>query len=87
MADKFSSRNEGLESPPRNLKVITPVDDVTDLDDITRAITVTTAGLIYADGADSGVNVPFYAPAGQTSCRLKRIYLTGTTAVGIVAWW
>lgn len=82
MSDYFENHQPGLESPPSGLTVITP-DDATDLPWATRALNVTTSGLVYVTtvNGDSG---DIYVAAGSVfPIRATRVWDTGTTATGI----
>lgn len=81
--DPFKDYTQGLESPATRLAEIVP-DDVNDLAFVTRAITVATSGHLQVTtaGGDTG---RFFLSAGVPfPIRVRRIFVTGTTAGGIV---
>ena len=80
--DTFETHAPSLSSPAERIEAITP-SDTNDLQAVTRAINVATAGtlaVITANGETSDV----YVAAGITfPLRVRRVLSTGTTATGI----
>jgi hypothetical protein len=60
----------------------TPNDNA-DLPYETRGLIVGVAGNVKVTGAD-GVVDTYALPVGQISCRVRRVWATGTTATGLV---
>jgi hypothetical protein len=84
MTDKFANHNTGLESPAVSLDAITP-DDSADLPWITRAVAVSGSGMLRVTTVDGSEGQIFVAAGVPFPIRLRRVWLTGTTATGIVA--
>lgn len=67
--------------------VVSPSNTV-DLTVPTLALTVTVAGVVTVDMVGTGTNVAIPVAAGVIHrLRVTRVYVTGTTATGIVALW
>lgn len=83
--DKFTYHPDQLDSPPRHAYDVVPSDSV-DLPFATRGIMVATAGSLRVTfvGGET-VTLPALAAGMTHAARLSRIWLTGTTATGIVA--
>lgn len=82
MPDPFSSRSRRPADPPVTVFDITP-NDGADLPQSTIALNVATPGTVRVttvDGSTSDVEIR----AGESfPLRVKRVWLTGTTATGI----
>ncbi|MBM7045436.1 hypothetical protein [Rhizobium lusitanum] len=86
--DYFQYTND-LSSPATHCALVTPSDTV-DLTEITRAVAFTAAGTLKVtmQGGETVV-IPSGAlsPGQMNPMRVTRIWATGTTATGLVAWW
>lgn len=84
MSDEFASQKTALNSPANHAFAITPADG-SDLDHVTRGIYVGGAGNLKVDMA-GGETVTFTGLAVGVvhALRVKRVYLTGTTATAIL---
>lgn len=85
MKDEFESYTTSLTSPARDADVIVP-NDAADLNAVTRAIYVGSAGDLQVQMA-SGQTVTFEnVLAGVVyPIRAARVLATGTTAAGLIA--
>lgn len=85
--DVFKNRAKGLSSPATGLLDITPSDNA-DLEIMTRAIMITTAGdvaVVMQDGSTG--TIPALQPGVPYPFRIRRILATGTVATGIVGFY
>ena len=81
--DLFDSFVNSITGPASGQFDVTP-DDANDLAFVTRAIMVSTPGVINATWSDGTTSLSAPLIAGvQYSMRLTRILSTGTTATGI----
>lgn len=85
MAGLFSKFTTGLSSPGKHAAAVTPNDSV-DLGTYARALLVGTSGDIKVDTV-GGETVTIVAFSGILPLRVKRVYLTGTSALNITAIW
>ena len=86
MADPFAGYSAGLESPASRHYSVTPADG-TDLDPRPRALRIGGAGNI-AIRDEGGTDITYTVTAGEVmTIRAVRVLDTGTTAIGIVAWY
>ena len=77
----------GLLTPLTHAVTVVPSDTV-DLVFVTRAITVTTSGLVYVNTFGGETNVPIFVGAGQPfPIRVTRIYATGFAAGTVTSHW
>ena len=82
--DRFKGITEALNSPAARAFAITPNDDA-ELTTATRGLQVAVDGLLTADFLDEGDNIQVYCLAGIAyPYRVKKVYVTGTDATGIV---
>ncbi|MEM7509080.1 MAG: hypothetical protein AAF415_20360 [Pseudomonadota bacterium] len=81
--DQFENHAPGLESPATRLVEITP-DDATELQFVTRAITVENSGHLQIVTAGGDTGRLFVAAGVPFPIRARQIMATGTTASGIV---
>jgi hypothetical protein len=87
MTDTFKGHSQNLIAPPASAVEVTP-SDTADLAFATRAIYVGTAGNLKARMLDGTEVTLSNVQAGcQYAMRVDRIFSTGTTASGIVAFW
>lgn len=88
MADAFSDRQSGLESPAGDAAAITP-DDSNDLPTSARAIYVGGGGDIVLDTVKGETSILFKAvPQGTIlPVRAKRVRASSTTATNLIALW
>jgi hypothetical protein len=86
--DTFSNFQGGLQSPPRNSFAITP-SDTAELPFVTRSIYVGGTGdLTVRLAGDAGQLLIKAVPAGRTPpLRVRQVYVTGTTATGLVGFY
>lgn len=87
--DTFSNYQEGLESPPENVALITP-HDTNELSYATRGISFGTAGdLKVVTVGGQTVTIPDGALAAGVihPLRVVQVYSTGTAAAYIVGYW
>ncbi|MEL6734364.1 MAG: hypothetical protein AAFO98_00565 [Pseudomonadota bacterium] len=84
MSDPFKNYTPGLESPATSVEAITP-DDGTDLVQPSRALNVAQSGLVQITTLDDTTATVFIAAGIPFPVRAKRVWATGTTAVGIVS--
>lgn len=87
--EPFPPREQGWESPARHVALVTP-DDATDLTTATRGISLAAAGAVKVTTAGGEtVTIPSGALAagGIHPIQVVRVWATGTTATGIVAYW
>ncbi len=82
MTDTFKSHMTGLRDPIERAVNITPSDS-DDLDVVTRAVYVGTAGDLRVTML-SGEIVTLLAGQGWHPIRVSRVWATGTTAAAIV---
>ncbi|GFE52462.1 hypothetical protein So717_42150 [Roseobacter cerasinus] len=83
MTDFFESYQPGLDSPPASLTAIVPSDSA-DLPRATRAINVSSAGVVRVTTVN-GDEAQVYVAAGIAfPLRARRVWATGTDATGIV---
>lgn len=85
MARKFDDHQPGLTSPASDAKIVTP-NDAADLPDgPCRGLYIGTAGNLKVTTLDgTAVDLPDH-PAGYAPLRVKRVWATGTGALGIRA--
>ena len=82
--DRFASYAPSWSTPSPGRVPVTP-SDAEPLPFVTRSLKVTGAGNVRAACADGSI-VPFAAAAGETiPGQFVRVFLTGTTATGILA--
>lgn len=81
--DQFEHHNQSLESPATRLIEIIP-SDTAELDVITRAITVETAGHLQVVTSAGDAGRLFVAAGVPFPIRVRQVLATGTTAGGIV---
>ncbi len=82
--DAFAAFSKGLDAPATKAFDITP-SDTADLAEIPRYVYVGSAGDLKVDMMDGGTVTFTAVPAGTLlPIRVTRVYLTGTTATGIV---
>lgn len=78
-----------LFGPPSNFAAIAPNDGIDLPSGVTRGIYVGVAGNIKITGSDdtdaNAVIVP--VPVGFSPISVKKVWLTGTTATGLIAAW
>lgn len=87
--DTFSAYKEGLDSPYRNVALVTP-HDTNELSYVTRAISFGTAGdLKVVTVGGQTVTIPNGALGAGVihRLRIKQVYSTGTAAADIVVYW
>jgi len=86
MADDSFNGIKSFEGPATHAAAITPVD-ATDLAEITRGIFTGSGGsIVVLLGGDTATVTLTNVPAGIVlPLRIKRVYLTGTTATGLIA--
>ena len=87
--DSMATYQEGLESPPKNVALITP-HDTNELSYVTRGISFGTAGdLKVVTAGGQTVTIPSGALAAGVihPMRVKQVYSTGTAAADIVGYW
>ena len=82
MADAFSSYTRSLDDPAISVFEITP-DDSTDLAQVTTALNVASPGTVRVTTADGSVSDVTIQPGHLFPLRVRRVWLTGTTATGI----
>lgn len=82
--DKFADYLIGLESPATELLAVTP-DDGVDLERVSRALNVATAGSVQLTTLGGDTATVYVAPGSAFPVRAVRVWATGTTATGIVA--
>jgi hypothetical protein len=78
------NHHTGLESPAISLMAVTP-DDGSDLPWITRAVSVEVPGVLRVTTADGSEGEIFVTAGMPFPIRIRRVWMTGTTATGIVA--
>lgn len=83
MPDTFANRTRTPSDPVVSIFDITPDDD-TDLPRVTLAVNVATPGSLRVTMADGSAGTISVAPGQAIPLRLRRVWLTGTTATGIV---
>lgn len=85
MADDFLHNSPGLDSPADDAAAVTP-HDTNDLDHVSRALWIGTAGNVSVV-TKNGSTVTFPNASGWMPIRASRVRATGTTATDIVAVW
>lgn len=80
--DSFSTTTRRVSDPAITVFEITP-DDGTDLPYITTALAVDTQGKVRVTTADGSVSDVTIYPGHSFPVRVRRVWLTGTTATGI----
>lgn len=89
MSDDYAGLTGGLESPPKNVALITPHDS-NDLTKATRGISFGTAGdlkVITLGGQTVTIPADSLAAGIIHPLRVTRVYSTGTDAADIVGYW
>jgi len=88
MPDPFAGSIPNLSSPVSHAAAVTP-SDTEDLEVIPRCVYIGGSGSLVVTPADSNTPVTLASVAAGQFCpiRVKRVWATGTTATGIVAWW
>ena len=87
MADTFEEYSDSMESPAKNAASVTP-DNGVDLSFASRALLCEVGGIVTVDMVGAGTNIAIPVVAGQPMpIRATRVYATGTTATGIIAFW
>ena len=86
MADNFAGFNTGLDSPFVGGATVTP-HDTNDLAIASRALYATGAGDIHVDTVDGSELTWTVAALSYHNIRVTRVYSTGTTATGIIAFY
>jgi len=77
----------GLLTPLTHAVTLTPSDTV-DLAFVTRAISVTTSGVVFVNTFAGEANVPIFVGAGQPfPIRVTRVYATGLAAGTVTSHW
>jgi hypothetical protein len=86
MADNFERFDTNLDSPGKNAFTVTP-SNADDLAVYSRAIYVGNTGNVNVIMAGDATNTLFVGvPSGSTlNVRVKKVWVTGTTATNIVA--
>lgn len=88
MPDRFSRSLDTADDPPRRGWAVTP-NDGTDLADVAVKLYVGGAGAVVATLADmaDGTSVTYanVQAGAELKYRIKRVWSTGTTATGILA--
>lgn len=82
MPDPFSSRSRRPADPPVTVFDITP-SDTADLDRATVALNVAATGTVRVTTVDGSVSDVEIRSGESFPLRVKRVWLTGTTATGI----
>lgn len=82
MPDAFASRARGLSDPAVTVFAIVP-DDGKDLARVTTALNVATPGTVRVTMADGTVSDLSVHPGHAFPARVRRVWLTGTTATGL----
>jgi hypothetical protein len=77
-----------LDSPPTNYVSVTP-NDSTDLSEASRYLMVTVGGDVYVNmyGVGTNIKLPALTAGKLYPIRVSRVYFTGTTATGIIAFY
>lgn len=82
--DKFANNQAGLGSPASNAAAVVP-NDGADLAVSTRGVYCSVSGDVKVDMVDGGTVTFGSLAAGMIHpLRVKRVYSTGTSALGIV---
>lgn len=87
--DNFLTYKDGLDSPYRNVALVTP-HDTNELSYVTRGISFDTAGdLKVVTAGGQTVTIPSGSLVAGVihPLRVKQVYSTGTAALDIVAYW
>lgn len=84
MFDKFRNFATRLESPAVFMEAVTP-SDIVDLPTPSRALNVAESGMVRVTTVGGSTGDLFIASGGAFPVRVRRIWATGTTALGIVA--
>ena len=82
MSDAFATRTRAPIDPAVTVFSITP-DDNADLPHVTTALNVATAGTVRITTADGSVENISIHPGHAFPIRVRRVWLTGTTATGL----
>ncbi|SLN53399.1 hypothetical protein ROJ8625_02733 [Roseivivax jejudonensis] len=82
MSDRFQSYVSGLESPATDLLEIFPSDD-SDLPHAVRALSVAQSGSVRVETVGGSVASVFVAAGAVMPVRVRRVFATGTDALGI----
>lgn len=82
MPDAFADRHRRPTDPAITLFDITP-DDVANLAHVTTALNVATPGTVRVTTVDGSVSDISVQPGQAFPIRVRRVWLTGTTATGI----
>lgn len=82
MPDTFANRHRKPTDPAVTLFEIVP-DDTTDLPDVTTWINVATPGTVRVTTLDGSIADVLIHPGHAFALRVKRVWLTGTSATGI----
>jgi hypothetical protein len=84
MNDAFKDFQGGLQSPATHLHAVTP-SDTEDLSAASRAINVSAAGEVRITTVGGTTETVYIAAGIAFPVRARRVWLTGTTATGIVS--
>lgn len=82
MPSSFSDRTRRPSDPAVTVFDITP-DDVADLAEVTTALNVATPGTVRVTTLDGSTADLSVHPGHAFPVRVRRVWLTGTTATGI----
>lgn len=82
MQDSFATRSRRPSDPPVTVFAITP-DDAADLPKVTTALNVATPGTLRVTTQDGAVSDIQVNAGAAIPLRVRRVWLTGTTATGI----
>lgn len=83
MSDAFSGYARSMNDPAITVFDIAP-DDATDLAQVTIALNVASPGTVRVTTADGSISDLSIYPGHAFPLRVRRVWLTGTTATGIV---
>lgn len=83
MKSNLDSNKLAVIAPPLNAESVSPHDSV-DLTNYSRAIYIGTAGDLKVDMVGVGTVTFTNLPVGMWPMRVKRVYNTGTAALGIL---
>lgn len=87
MTDTFRKHSRGLTAPPENATAIQPADG-TPLSHASRAIYVGGAGTLRVEMLNGeAVSLIGVAAGSLLPIRVRKVFQTGTTASGLVAFW
>lgn len=84
MIDTFAGFGAGLESPATRALPVTPSDS-SDLNFVSRALNVATAGTVRVTTYGGDIQSVYVAAGVPFPLRVHRVWATGTSATGIVA--